>query len=165
MANKSLTDLTARTSTEDTDLIHVNASGTDYKQTKSDFMNGTLLKTFANSSLLTAQVDALPAQGTWFGRLVGYGYQSTTGIPVDSNGDVFVQKYNANFAILDFHALGENNTGYRKCKVNGTWQSSWTKMPTRAEIDSLNSSLTNSFLYYDITSTMLKNNWQVNASA
>lgn len=41
MANRSLTDLSARTTTADTDLIHVNASGTDYKQTKANFLQDT----------------------------------------------------------------------------------------------------------------------------
>lgn len=37
MANKNLTDLTARTATADTDLIHVSSGGVDYKQTKANF--------------------------------------------------------------------------------------------------------------------------------
>lgn len=39
MPNQNLTDLTARTTTADTDLIHVNSGGTDYKETKANFLS------------------------------------------------------------------------------------------------------------------------------
>ena len=52
MANKNLTDLTARTATADSDLIHVNSGGTDYKETKANFLsNITSSISSLNSSL------------------------------------------------------------------------------------------------------------------
>lgn len=52
MANKNLTDLTARTATADSDLIHVNSGGTDYKETKANFLsNITSSISSINSSL------------------------------------------------------------------------------------------------------------------
>lgn len=39
MPNQSLVDLTERTATADTDLIHVNSGGTDYKETKANFLS------------------------------------------------------------------------------------------------------------------------------
>lgn len=39
MPNQSLVDLTERTATADTDLIHVNSGGTDYKETKGNFLS------------------------------------------------------------------------------------------------------------------------------
>lgn len=39
MANTSLPNLTERTATANTDLIHVNSGGTDYKETKGNFLS------------------------------------------------------------------------------------------------------------------------------
>lgn len=39
MANTSLPNLTERTATANTDLIHVNSGGTDYKETKANFLS------------------------------------------------------------------------------------------------------------------------------
>ena len=144
MANKNLTDLTARTATADSDLIHVNSGGVDYKESKADFLKGSFYYEFGNTSLITSQVDSLPTQGTWFGRISSYGKQSETGAPENFNGDLFVQKFNGNYAVVDFHLIGNPDLTYRICKKNGTWDSAWTKLPQRAEITSLNSSLTNS---------------------
>ena len=146
MANKNLTDLTARTATADSDLIHVNSGGVDYKESKADFLKGSFYYEFGNTSLITSQVDSLPTQGTWFGRISSYGKQSETGAPENSNGDLFVQKFNGNYAVVDFHLIGNPDLTYRICKANGTWNGSWTKLPQRSEITSLNSSLTQSLL-------------------
>lgn len=52
MPNQSLTDLTERSATADTDLIHVNSGGTDYKETKANFLsNITSSISSINSSL------------------------------------------------------------------------------------------------------------------
>lgn len=61
MANKSLTDLTARTATADSDLIHVNSGGTDYKETKANFLsNITSSISSINSSLTNSLVVGDP---------------------------------------------------------------------------------------------------------
>ena len=39
MANTSLPNLTERTATASSDLIHVNSGGTDYKETKANFLS------------------------------------------------------------------------------------------------------------------------------
>lgn len=39
MANTSLPNLTERTATANSDLIHVNSGGTDYKETKANFLS------------------------------------------------------------------------------------------------------------------------------
>lgn len=39
MANTSLPNLTERTATANSDLIHVNSGGTDYKETKGNFLS------------------------------------------------------------------------------------------------------------------------------
>lgn len=146
MPNQSLVDLTERTATADTDLVHVNSGGTDYKQTKANFLQGDLYHVFDNTSLLTTQIDALPNMGTFFGRISSYGAQAVTGVPVNSNGDVFVQKFNGNYIVVDFRLIGNSDATYRKCKNGGTWESSWTQLPSRSEITSLNNSVVK---YYD----------------
>lgn len=141
MANKSVVDLTARTATADSDLIHVNSGGTDYKETKANFLQGDFYHVFANDSTITSQVDALPTIGTWNGYINSYGAQSASGVPENSDYFVEVRKQSANNARITLI----NKTTYvvyTKIK-NSTWASSWTKEPTRSEIDSLNSSLTN----------------------
>lgn len=146
MANKNLTDLTARTATADSDLIHVNSGGTDYKETKRDFLQGDFYITFGNTSTLTSQIDALPSLGTWFGRITGYGAQSATGLPINANCNIEARKYNGNYVEVDCFPISATvDEQYRLTKVNGTWQS-WVKLPTRSEITSINSSLTKSFL-------------------
>ena len=151
MPNQSLVDLTERTATAGSDLIHVNSGGSDYKQTKENFLQGDLYHFFDNTSLLTTQIDALPSMGTFFGRIASFGSQSVTGVPVNSNGDVFVQKFNGNFVVVDFHPIGNSDATYRKCKNSGTWESSWTQLPSRSEISALNNSLTN-WNYYQVGS-------------
>lgn len=143
MPNQSLTDLPERTTTSGSDRIHVNNAGTDYQQTKENFLQGDLYHTFDNTSLLTAQIDALPDMGTFFGRIASYGAQTVTGVPVNSNGDVYVQKFNGNYVVVDFHLIGNSDATYRKCKSGGTWESSWTQLPSRSEINSLSNSLAN----------------------
>lgn len=64
MANKNLTDLTARTATADSDLIHVNSGGTDYKETKANFLsNITSSISSINSSLAKSSVSVTPVSG------------------------------------------------------------------------------------------------------
>ena len=61
MANKNLTDLTARTATADSDLIHVNSGGTDYKETKANFLsNITSSISSINSSLANSLLVGTP---------------------------------------------------------------------------------------------------------
>lgn len=129
---QKLPDLAERTVTADSDLIHVNNGGKDYKQTKANFLQGDLYHVFDNTSLLTTQIDALPNMGTFFGRIASFEAQSVTGVPVNANGDVFVQKFNSNYIVVDFHLIGNSDTTYRKCKSGGTWESSWTQLPSRS---------------------------------
>lgn len=140
MANKSLTDLTARTATADSDLIHVNSGGTDYKETKSDFLQGTLRMSFSNTSLFTTQADALPA-GSWFGSCNANGHQTETGCPVNSGVHIWVWKYSSSFIVIEVSTIGQADSVFRIAKNNGTWQTSWTRMPTRNEAEKVSEPL------------------------
>lgn len=147
MANKSLTDLTARTATADTDLIHVNSGGTDYKETKANFLKGDFLHSFNNTSTLTSQVDAL-STGTYFGGISGYGKQTETGLPLNANCYVKAQKYTSStYSVIEIWSI--NNAQEQHWiifKNNGTW-GSWEHVPARSEITSLNNSLANGKLH------------------
>ena len=160
MANKSLTDLTARTATADSDLIHVNSGGTDYKETKRDFLQGDLYITFANDSTLTSQVGALPV-GTFFGKLNGYGHQSETGMPANANWIVRATRYAISNCILDAWPVGNADLQYRITQSSSTWESSWTKLPQRSEITSLNNSLAN-ITEWHYTDEIKANGWASN---
>ena len=72
MANTSLPNLTERTATANTDLIHVNSGGTDYKETKGNFLsdvnssitslNNSLENSYATTELL--QQLGIPTSAT-----------------------------------------------------------------------------------------------------
>lgn len=141
--DQSLLDLTARTATADSDLIHVNSGGTDYKETKQDFLQGDFNHTFATDTNLTAQADALPV-GSWFGSCSAYGHQSATGAPVNSFGVIAVRKGSSTNCVLDYYVPSSGDV-YRKGRTANGWDANWTQQPTRSEINSLNNSLTKSY--------------------
>lgn len=146
MANKSLTDLTARTATADSDLLHINSGGTDYKETKQNFLQGAIHTTFGISSTLTSQIDALPV-GTYVGTISSNGHQTETGVPKNSSFYVNCYKYSASSVICYITSFtGISELYFKKC-YGGTWDSDWTLVPTRNEITSLNNSLTNGKLH------------------
>lgn len=145
MANKSLTDLTARTATADSDLLHINSGGTDYKETKANFLQGAIHTSFGTSSTLISQIDALPV-GTYVGTISSNGHQTETGVPKNSSFYVNCYKYSASSVICYITSFtGISELYFKKC-YGGTWDSDWTLVPTRNEITSLNNSLTNSFV-------------------
>lgn len=63
MANTSLPNLTERTATASSDLIHVNSGGTDYKETKANFLSDvnssitSLNSSLTNSFLIGSKTD------------------------------------------------------------------------------------------------------------
>ncbi|MBQ7059309.1 MAG: hypothetical protein IJM83_08455 [Firmicutes bacterium] len=152
---QSLLDLAARTATADSDLILVNSGGTDYKQTKQDFLQGDFYYTFANDTLITTQADSL-ATGRYFGTIASYGHQSETGVPVNSSFYVHLINYGGNYKII---YLTRQATGdvYFKAKVNGTWQADWTQEPTREEMDRIKSDLASITAGSSVTLTVANN--------
>ncbi len=161
MANKSLTDLTARTATADSDLIHVNSGGTDYKETKFNFLEGGFHYIFANTSSITSQVDALSDYACVFGTVANSSsVQATLGLPLTTSGRIQAQSYNANFKEIKYIPNGNMQNVYVLKKISGTWQSTWTIEPTRDEITSLNNSLTQRLI--DISSQFT---WNTSLSA
>lgn len=144
MANKSLTDLTALTATADSDLLHINSGGTDYKESKSNFLCGDFNHVFANNTLLTTQADALPSKpGVYHGYCAASGHQTELGIPINSAIYITVKFWVANYGEIDIQDVtNPENAHYVLKKVSGTWDSTWTRIPARSEITSLNNSLT-----------------------
>lgn len=87
MANTSLPNLTERTATANTDLIHVNSGGTDYKETKANFLNDVNSSiTSLNNSLTNIRTN---------GQFLGYRDKYTTNISISFDnsyakiGDVY----------------------------------------------------------------------------
>lgn len=141
MANTSLPDLTERTATSDSDLIHVNSGGSDYKQTKANFTSDLAKEiSFSTSSTLTSQIDALNP-GAYYGFILSYGHQTATGMPYDVNFFVNVQKYDSNNCTVHAIARGTNSRKWTINKAN-SW-GSWIEDPSRDEISALNNSLAN----------------------
>lgn len=145
MANKSLTDLTARTATADSDLLHINSGGTDYKETKQNFLQGSLFHDFNYTQDITVQADALLPFGTYIGRISSYGHQSETGVPDNDSYYVYVERTSYSNIYVRITSVGQGGTTYYKIKSVQGWASSWTKEPTRSEITSLNNSLPKSY--------------------
>lgn len=134
MANKSLTDLVARTATALTDLLHINSGGTDYKQTKHDFLCGDFAYTFANDTAITTQADALGSIGQYTGKINSYGHQAATGMPRNNSFYVTITIYSSNYKKIEATDVDVRRT-YVKYKINGTWDSSWIELPSRSELD------------------------------
>lgn len=139
MTNKSLTDLVARTATALSDLLHINSGGTDYKQTKQDFLNGDFAYTFANDTAITTQADALGSIGQYTGKINSYGHQAATGMPRNNSFYVTITIYSANYKMIVATDVDLRQT-YVKYKINGTWDSDWRMNPTRSEVDTLSNS-------------------------
>lgn len=119
---KNLTDLTERTTTADTDLLHINSGGTDYKETKANFLKGELYYTFDNTSLLTTQVENLPATATYFGVISSYGHQTETGVPTNSSYYVKATKAANGYAYVEIWSTSNAETNhYINTQSNGTW--------------------------------------------
>lgn len=141
---KKLTDLTARTATADSDLIHVNSGGVDYKETKADFLQGSLHIDFGVTSLLTSQVSSLPV-GCYFGSIQSYGHQTETGVPSNTNYHVQAFVYNSIYRKIVLYTLNTDASYVNYTYSDGSW-ATWVENPRRSEIASLNSSLTNSLI-------------------
>lgn len=132
---KNLTELTARTATADTDLMHINSGGTDYKETKANFLKGDFWHVFANDTPLITQVDNLPV-GTWFGYILSSGHQTETGVPYNASFVVKAAKYSSSYAVVTIEGLSAspNNTSYIIGKGSNGW-GSWAKStPTKTDI-------------------------------
>lgn len=160
---KKLTDLTTRTATADSDLIHVNSGGMDYKEEKINFLNGDFSHAFNNTTLLTTQADALPNKpGVYHGYCAASGHQTELGIPINVAIYVTVKFWLSTYAEIEIQSVtNPEGDHYILKKVSGAWDSTWTKVPTRAEITSLNSSLTNSSISINAGSsavTITRNN-------
>lgn len=87
MANTSLPNLTERTATANTDLIHVNSGGTDYKETKGNFLSDVNSSISAlNNSLTNIRTS---------GQFLGYKDKYITNVSISydnsyvSLGDVY----------------------------------------------------------------------------
>lgn len=129
---KKLTDLTERTATANTDLLHVNSGGTDYKESKANFTSDLAKEiSFSTSSTLTSQIDALEPGG-YYGFILSYGHQSATGMPYDVNFFISVQKYDANNCTVHAIARGASPRKWSISKAN-SW-GSWIEDPSRSEI-------------------------------
>lgn len=132
---KNLTELAERTATADTDLMHINSGGTDYKETKENFIKNLCKEaTFNNTSTLTSQIDALPV-GNYYGFLLAYGHQTETEMPENSNFYVEVQKYDSNNVKAYAIVRGTGLIRYKNGKAN-SW-GTWVKEPTRSEMNNI----------------------------
>lgn len=100
MANTSLPNLTERTATANSDLIHVNSGGTDYKETKGNFLSDINSSISALNNSLTKSSGTFSANnGTVssdklykFNDLVVFQFTfvASSNIPSGSSGQGFV---------------------------------------------------------------------------
>lgn len=132
---KKLTDLTERTATADTDLVHVNSGGVDYKESKDNFLGNKVPRNiaFSNTSAITTQFNNLE-----WGPYVGYVDASTstaktaTGMPETGYFAISGYKYSANDIVVHADNLRASHS-YTRRKSNASW-GSWIEDPERAEI-------------------------------
>ena len=139
VARKALTDLEERTGTAYDDLMHVNSGGSDYKETKRNFLKGDLYYNFDNTTLITTQLENLP-NGTYIGSIDSYGHQAETGVPANNSYYVYARKTGGSNMFISL--VGVSQAGYEYYKIKSTqgWASDWTQKPTRAEVNTLKDS-------------------------
>ena len=142
MANRSLLDLTELTTTADTDLLHVNSGGTDYKESKEKFVQDLAQRTtFVNTSSILDQVAALTGSNKqYYGILSSYGHQTETGVPYNANYYVNVHVNNSNSMMVELIIIGSSGRRFQAFRNSGTW-SAWQELPSRSEVDTLNGSI------------------------
>ena len=110
---KSLTDLTARTATANSDLIHVNSGGTDYKETKENFLN----ELYATQSAPADADTLISATGSCWCQ-----GSTTANLPASSSGFYCQLVYFPRVQIAIQHA-GTNNivNAYFRNYANNQW--------------------------------------------
>ena len=127
MANKNLTDLTARTATADSDLLHVNSGGTDYKETKANFLsNITSSISSINSSLTNSKLHN--ADNTFTNVSIGSSLYADLGviesvfsIPAGSYiVSAFVRGWSQNPGALSLVVSSNGTHLYLMCSAQGT---------------------------------------------
>lgn len=127
---KNLTDLAERTATADTDLMHINSGGTDYKETKANFVKDLVQTiTFSNTSSLLGQVDELSA-GTYMGSIASYGHQTETGVPGNYSFYVEARVSSSLYATVRLFNTASTFREYVISKQNGTWDAEWKELPS-----------------------------------
>lgn len=77
-----------------------------------------------NTSTLTSQIDALPANGIYSFYILSYGHQSATDMPTNENYYGLIYRGSANYVTVVAYVVGKSVEHYRT-KTNGTW-GSWT---------------------------------------
>ena len=139
MANKSLTDLTARTATADSDLLHINSGGTDYKETKADFADDLAQRaSFNNTSDIKTQAGALSRSNKlYYGICNSYGHQTETGSPINANFYITVHVNSSTSKCVELIVIGQSGRRFQAFQNSGAW-TAWEELPARSEITSLN---------------------------
>ena len=127
MANKNLTDLTARTATADSDLIHVNSGGTDYKETKANFLSDIKSSiTSLNSSLTNSKLHN--ADKTFQNVAIGSSLYADLGV-IESEFSIpagsyivsaFVRGWSQNPGALSLVVSSNGTHLYLMCSAQGT---------------------------------------------
>lgn len=108
MANTSLPNLTERTATANSDLIHVNSGGTDYKETKANFLSDVNSSISALNNSLTNSLKL----GDWTANLtLPYTPTSDGFISVWLNPSSASGAYARLSVTGDSHAMGLNAKG------------------------------------------------------
>lgn len=127
MANKNLTDLTARTATAGSDLIHVNSGGTDYKETKANFLQDVNSSISSLNSSLTN--SKLHCADNYFSNIsVGSALYVDLGV-IESVFDIpagsyivsaFIRGWSGNPGALSLAISSTGTHLYLMCSATGT---------------------------------------------
>lgn len=92
MANTSLPNLTERTATANTDLIHVNSGGTDYKETKANFLSDVNSSINSLNNSLTQSLNFFKSSGAWPEQVTDLNDVYSN---IDSNGKMNIVRYHS----------------------------------------------------------------------
>lgn len=130
MANTSLPNLTERTATASSDLIHVNSGGTDYKETKANFLSDVNSSiTSLNNSLANSLVknpnnitsynefDALATSGGFYTFRLSASF-SIGGVALPNYGRGLIMNYSSTDSSFIYVSPDGFWFGF---KNSGTW--------------------------------------------
>lgn len=131
MANTSLPALTERTATANSDLIHVNSGGTDYKETKANFLSdvnasiNSLNNSLANSlvknpSNITSynEFDALATSGGFYAFRLSASF-TIGGVALPNYGRGLIMNYSSTDSSFIYVSPDGFWFGF---KNSGTWR-------------------------------------------
>ena len=130
---KNLTELTERTATDNADLLHINSNGTDYKETKQNFLIDLPRRFYPNTSSdlraqIKAKVDEIGTTVSLYGIIGSYNHQTETGTPTNNNFYFEALSSGTASVKLVITIIGLSGRKWESYYASGAW-GEWQEVP------------------------------------